>query len=63
MEYIVGETDGLCFTRRAQVQPSGGSCSLVIINNNNENIYYAPCLRVIKPAQMRFTIMVHIIPE
>ena len=31
-------------------------------NNNNESIYYAPCIRVIKPAQRRFTI-VHSIPE
>ena len=30
--------------------------------NNNESIYYAPCIRVIKPAQRRFTI-VHSIPE
>ena len=31
-------------------------------NNNNKSIYYAPCLRVIKPAQRRFTI-VDSIPE
>ena len=31
-------------------------------NNNNESIYYAPCIRVIKPAQRRFT-SVHSIPE
>ena len=35
---------------------------MLIINNNNESIYYAPCIRVIKPAQRRFTI-VYSIPE
>ena len=35
---------------------------VVLIINNNESIYYAPCIRVIKPAQRRFTI-VHSIPE
>ena len=31
-------------------------------NNNIENMYYTPCLRVIKPVQRRFT-MVPSIPE
>ena len=36
--------------------------TIMLNNNNNESIYYAPCIRVIKPAQRRVTI-VHSIPE
>ena len=36
--------------------------SFFLINNNNESIYKAQCVRVIKPAQRRYT-KVNVIPE